>query len=54
MKDKNLVKLLKQNGWVVVRIQGSHHILPACRQTGRKTTKQKLFLCMEKMFQLGC
>lgn len=27
MKDKDLLKLLKQNGWVVKRIHGSHHIL---------------------------
>lgn len=27
MKDKDLLKLLKKNGWVVVRIEGSHHIL---------------------------
>lgn len=27
MKDKDLLKLLKKNGWVVVRVNGSHHIL---------------------------
>lgn len=27
MKDKDLLKLLKQNGWSVVRIRGSHHLL---------------------------
>lgn len=27
MKDKDLLKLLKKNGWVVVRINGSHHVL---------------------------
>lgn len=27
MKDKELLKLLKKNGWKVKRIQGSHHIL---------------------------
>jgi len=27
MKDKDLLKLLKQNGWKLVRINGSHHIL---------------------------
>lgn len=27
MKDKDLLKLLKSNGWKVVRIQGSHHVL---------------------------
>ena len=27
LKDKELLKLLKRNGWKVKRIQGSHHIL---------------------------
>lgn len=27
MKDKDLLKLLKKDGWVVIRIHGSHHIL---------------------------
>ena len=27
MKDKDLLKLLKQNGWEVKRISGSHHIM---------------------------
>ncbi len=27
MKDKELVKLLIQNGWKVERIKGSHHVL---------------------------
>lgn len=27
MTGKQLVKLLKQNGWTVDRINGSHHIL---------------------------
>lgn len=27
MKDKDLLKLLKKNGWIVVRINGSHHVL---------------------------
>lgn len=27
MRDKDLLKLLKKNGWEVVRIRGSHHIL---------------------------
>ena len=27
MKDKELIKLLKQNGWRLDRINGSHHIL---------------------------
>lgn len=27
MKDKDLVNLLIKNGWEVVRIHGSHHIM---------------------------
>ena len=27
MKDKDLLKLLKQNGWEEIRINGSHHVL---------------------------
>lgn len=27
LRDKELLKLLKHNGWKVKRIQGSHHIL---------------------------
>ena len=27
MKDKDLVKLFRQNGWKVERINGSHHIM---------------------------
>ncbi len=27
MKDKDLLKKLKQNGWVEIRVHGSHHIL---------------------------
>lgn len=34
MKDKDLLNLLKKEGWEVVRISGSHHIL----QKGEKTT----------------
>lgn len=34
MKGKNLLKLLKQNGWEVVRINRSHHVL----QKNGKTT----------------
>lgn len=34
MKDKDLLRLLKQNGWTVVRINGSHHVL----QKGEQTT----------------
>ena len=34
MKDKELLKLLKKEGWEIVRINGSHHIL----QKDGKTT----------------
>jgi len=27
MRDKDLLKLLKKNGWKLIRITGSHHIL---------------------------
>lgn len=27
MKDKDLMKKLQQNGWKLVRINGSHHVL---------------------------
>lgn len=27
MKDKDLLKLLKKNGWELKRVQGSHHIM---------------------------
>ena len=27
MKDKDLLKLLLNNGWTLVRINGSHHIV---------------------------
>lgn len=27
MKDKDLLKLLLKNGWSLIRIKGSHHIL---------------------------
>lgn len=27
MKDKDLLKLLKQNGWALKRVNGSHHVL---------------------------
>lgn len=27
MRDKDLLKLMKNNGWTVVRVHGSHHIL---------------------------
>lgn len=33
MKDKDLLKLLKQNGWKEVRVHGSHHILKKGDQT---------------------
>ncbi len=34
MKDKDLLRLLKKDGWRIVRINGSHHIL----QKDGKTT----------------
>ncbi len=34
MKDKDLLKLLKKNGWITARINGSHHVL----QKDGKTT----------------
>ena len=33
MKDKDLLKLLKQNGWELARIRGSHHVLQKGSQT---------------------
>lgn len=33
MKDKDLLKLLQQNDWKVVRINGSHHVLQKDGQT---------------------
>lgn len=33
MKDKELLKVLQQNGWVIIRIRGSHHVI----QKGDKT-----------------
>ena len=33
MKDKELLKKLKQDGWSVVRIKGSHHVLQKGNQT---------------------
>ncbi len=33
MKDKELLSLLQRNGWVVDRINGSHHILVKGNQT---------------------
>lgn len=33
MKDKDLLKLLKQNGWKEVRVHGSHHIMRKGDQT---------------------
>ncbi len=34
MKDKDLLGALKKDGWKVVRIRGSHHVL----QKGEQTT----------------
>lgn len=33
MKDKDLIKLLKSNGWTVDRIRGSHHVMVKDNQT---------------------
>lgn len=33
MKDKDLLQILKKNGWSLARISGSHHVL----QKGEKT-----------------
>ena len=33
MKDKDLMKHLQQNGWKLVRINGSHHVLQKGNQT---------------------
>ena len=33
MRDKDLLKLLIQNGWQLVRIRGSHHVLQKGNQT---------------------
>jgi len=33
MRDKGLLKLLQQNGWKLVRIKGSHHIIQKDEQT---------------------
>ncbi len=33
MKDKDLIKLLKSNGWTVDRIRGSHHVMVKGNQT---------------------
>ena len=33
MKDKDLLKHLKKNGWDIVRINGSHHVLQKNGQT---------------------
>lgn len=33
MKAKDLLKLLKKNGWSIVRINGSHHILQKDKHT---------------------
>lgn len=33
MRDKSLLKLLCQSGWVIARIRGSHHILKRGEET---------------------
>lgn len=32
MKDKDLLKALMKDGWEVIRIKGSHHVLKKCDQ----------------------
>ena len=34
MKDKDLLKLLQQNGWEIIRIKGSHHALKKDNKIG--------------------
>lgn len=33
MKDKDLLKALLKDGWELVRVHGSHHILQKCDET---------------------
>ena len=33
MKDKDLIKKLKENGWRLDRIKGSHHVMKKGNQT---------------------
>ena len=33
MRQKDLLKLLKKNGWRLIRINGSHHVLQRGEQT---------------------
>ena len=33
MRDKDLLKLLKKNGWRLIQINGSHHVLQKGEQT---------------------
>ena len=33
MKDKDLLKLLLQNGWTLDRVKGSHHVVKQDGQT---------------------
>jgi len=33
MRDRDLLKLMQQNGWKLVRIKGSHHIIQKDGQT---------------------
>ena len=33
MKDKDLLQILKKNGWSLARISGSHHVLQKNGQT---------------------
>ena len=53
MKDKELVKLLQNNGWTLDRIHGSHYILVKGNQTlsvpvHGKDTKKGLELAILK------
>ena len=44
MKDKDLLKLLKKNGWDIVRINGSHHVLQKNGQTTVVPIHVRMFL----------
>lgn len=47
MRDKDLLKLMQKNGWKVVRVNGSHHIL-------EKTAKSKRFQFTAKTSRTDC
>ena len=42
MRDKDLLKLLKKNGWKLIRITGSHHIL----QRGEQKEAKAYAVCL--------